>query len=130
MVGQDKSNNVYPILVGKILKAMREKNGETQLSIAINMGYQNSNFIYLIEQGRASIPAGKLLDFLRAYKASDLFTAACVRLLYPDLWNIMGVLVKKHHTSMADMEAFAEKARAEFVKEAQDLKLEDLLALC
>lgn len=75
------------IVVGALLKRARFENGSIQREIAIDLGLPNPNFLSMIESGRHSVPAKRLIDVGKAYCLKKFEILAIVKLTSPDLWE-------------------------------------------
>lgn len=119
-----ESEGIDHVVIGKILKANREANGDTQLNIATKLGYRNVNFIYLIEQGRANIPVSKILDIVSAYSVDRHFGLAIVKHLHPDIWTLFKAMAKWSHKEMKNFSEFEKKIDQAYIEKAKEQGLE------
>ncbi|VFQ43841.1 helix-turn-helix domain-containing protein [Desulfoluna butyratoxydans] len=81
-------------MIGCILRDIRSKKGISQTHVANTLGYKSTNFIYMVEKGKALIPAQAIDKFIHAYKIQNpLFRVIIFKSLYPDIWiNVQHIL--------------------------------------
>ncbi len=91
VITEDKYDNA--IIIGRILKTWREKMGIMQKDVAQELSYRNANYISMFEQGRTSIPLGRIADIVKAYKIDPRFGLSILRALYPEFFKMMFDLV-------------------------------------
>lgn len=108
------------VVIGRLLKATREENGNTQLDIAKALGYRNVNFIYLIEQGRANIPVAKIPDIIKAYKIDRYFALAIVKNLHPDIWRLFTDIIMINKKELQDFPTFERKINEVYREKAEE----------
>lgn len=53
------------VLIGDIVKTHRKDSGLSQLEVADRLGYESSQFIHLIEQGKSKIPPSQINKICR-----------------------------------------------------------------
>ena len=83
------SDNAIKTL-GKLLADRRQRLQYTQKDIAARIGYPNSNFVNMVEVGRAKVPLEKARDFAHAYSLNEpRFYQLLLKMLYPDIWAIV-----------------------------------------
>lgn len=78
--GGEKEANV---LIGRMLRERRQLLGLSQRDICTALGYQNVNFISMIERGGSNIPLDRLADFVKVYQLSPLAGIGMMSALYP-----------------------------------------------
>jgi len=80
---------------GKWLKAQKALNGLSQVDIAKSIGYNNWNFISLVERGISAIPMEKIKAFADAYKVDfGEFALKLYREVYPEQFEIIKAICK------------------------------------
>jgi transcriptional regulator with XRE-family HTH domain len=87
IIGNDKFDNA--IILGKILRAWRERQGILQKEVCEALGYKNSNYISMLEAGRTSVPVGRIADVVEAYKIDPEFALAILKGLYPEYFDMV-----------------------------------------
>jgi transcriptional regulator with XRE-family HTH domain len=79
--------------IGAILKAFRDTLELSQRDVAREVGYMNTNFISMIENGRSAPPLGKLMELCNAIDADKGIIPIILKYLYPDAWKaILGAI--------------------------------------
>jgi len=85
----EHEDQIGRMLIGKLLKAERTSQGLSQREIAIAMGYNNPNFISMIENGVSRPPADRTKDIGPAYKMPKILTAVLLRQCDREVWDMI-----------------------------------------
>lgn len=91
---EEHDDQIGRFRVGKLLKAVRTEQGLSQRDIAISMGYNNANFISMIESGTSRPPADKTAVVGPAFKMPPIFTAALLKQCDTPAWKLCMDIIK------------------------------------
>jgi transcriptional regulator with XRE-family HTH domain len=90
---QEKENRA---VFGRWLKSKRAIHGRSQGDISKMLGYNNANFISIVETGNATMPLSRYKEFANAYGVSEnTLLSIYFYLTQPEIWSIFKLLIDK-----------------------------------
>jgi DNA-binding XRE family transcriptional regulator len=95
--------------MGALLKHTREFLRWTQREMAQRLGYENANYISMLESGSSKIPLTKIPQISRKYCLDNIYMVIMMRELYPEMWN----LIKEIMQNVPELDAMVKEKKKE-----------------
>lgn len=76
------------VMMGKLLRRIRENNKLSQREVGLRLVLENSNFISNIEKGKAAPPRDKVFKFAMAYDTDVKLNYALLKYSLHDWWEL------------------------------------------
>jgi len=110
--------------VGALLKRRRESLGWTQKEIAQVLGYENANYVSMLESGSSKIPFTKITKITKAYCLDRLYIIIMISQLYPEYWRLINELIRTvpeldaiiHGKTMKEVDKMYDEALKEYFR--------------
>lgn len=79
------------MMLGNLLKAIRNEKGGVQLDYALKLGYVKPTFLSNVEKGTSSIPQAKITDYAKLYlpEEKEKLATAIIYFTLPELWEVI-----------------------------------------
>lgn len=79
------------MMLGSLLKAIRNENGGMQIDYALKLGYVKPTFLSNVEKGTSSIPQAKIIDYAKLYlpEEKEKLATAIIYFTLPELWEVI-----------------------------------------
>jgi transcriptional regulator with XRE-family HTH domain len=90
-----EANTKRDFKLGRLMRAWREKNGLSQREVAAKLGYQNINFISMLEHGWSNIPFPRIQSVVKAYGFPAEMGVVMAMTIAPETWDTFLALNEK-----------------------------------
>lgn len=87
-VAKTRTQKEDRVMMGQLLKRIRENHKLSQREVGIRLGLENPNFVSNIEKGKAAPPRDKVFKFALAYDTDVKLNYALLKFTLHDWWEL------------------------------------------